>query len=82
MAPRLRRLSAREVVRALGRLGFEVVSTRGSHSKLRRVSSEGARQVLTLPLLKDLDAATLQATYRQACGFVPEDALRGHFYAT
>ena len=35
---RLRRLSAREVLRILGRSGFEFAAQRGSHAKLVRVS--------------------------------------------
>ena len=47
--PRLRRLSGREVVRILARFGFTVHSQRGSHVKLRRVTSEGRKQTLTIP---------------------------------
>lgn len=80
MAPRLRRLSAREVLAALGSLGFEVVATRGSHAKLRRVTPDGVTQTLTVPLHKDLDLGTLRAIYRQATRFVPEAELRTWFY--
>ena len=81
MAPRLKRLSAREVVAALKGFGFEVVATRGSHAKLRRVIDSGERQTLTLPLHKDLDIGTIQAIYRQATKFVPESDLKNHFYS-
>jgi predicted RNA binding protein YcfA (HicA-like mRNA interferase family) len=80
MAPRLRRLSAREVLAALGRFGFEVVATRGSHAKLRRVTPDGVTQTLTVPLHKDLDLGTIRAIYRQATRFVPEAELRTWFY--
>ena len=80
MAPRLKRLSAREVVSILKGFGFEVVATRGSHAKLRRVTDSGERQTHTLPLHKDLDIGTIQAIYRQATKFVPESDLRNHFY--
>ena len=55
MAPRLRRLSARDVLRILKSCGFEVVSTRDSHAKLRRITDDGRRETLTLPLHKELD---------------------------
>jgi predicted RNA binding protein YcfA (HicA-like mRNA interferase family) len=80
MSPRLRRLSSRELVAAFGRLGFDVVATRGSHAKLRRVLPDGSRQAVTIPLHRELAPGTLQAIYRQARRFVPEDALRPLFF--
>lgn len=80
MVPRLRTLSAREVLRALGTFGFEVASTRGSHAKLRRTDSKGSVQVLTVPLHRELAPGTLRAIYRQACRFVAEAELRPYFY--
>ena len=80
MAPRLRRLLARDLIRGLGRFGFEVVATRGSHAKLRREMSDGSRQTLTIPLHRDLAPGTLRAIFRQASRFLPEDALRPLFF--
>jgi predicted RNA binding protein YcfA (HicA-like mRNA interferase family) len=80
MPPRLRRLGGRDVLRALGACGFVVVSTRGSHAKLRRVLPDGTRQTLTVPLHRTLAAGTLQAVFRQACRYVPEVELRPHFF--
>ena len=80
MVPRLRTLSARDVLRALGAFGFEVASTRGSHAKLCRVVSTGQVQILTVPLHRELAPGTLRAIYRQACRFVPESELRPYFY--
>ena len=80
MPPRLRRLSGRDVLRALGTFGFEVVATRGSHAKLRRVTEEGRRETLTVTLHRELDLGTIQAIYRQAARFIPERRLRPRFY--
>jgi predicted RNA binding protein YcfA (HicA-like mRNA interferase family) len=80
MSPRLRPLSAREVLAGLEAFGFVVVATRGSHAKLRRVTENGERQTLTLPLHKELDIGTIRAIYRQAARFIPEPALRTIFY--
>ena len=80
MAAGLRRLSARDVLAALESFGFEVVATRGSHAKLRRVNEDGQRQTLTLPLHEDLDLGTIRAIYRQATRFIPESELRPWFY--
>jgi len=80
MASRLRRLSARDVLAALQSFGFEVVATRGSHAKLRRVAEGGRTQTLTVPLHKELDIGTIRAIYRQTTRFVPETELRTWFY--
>ena len=82
MSPRLRALSGRDVLRALGTLGFEVTKTRGSHAKLRRVTAEGAVQILTVPLHRSLAPGTIRAIYRQASRFVPDSELRPHFFAS
>lgn len=81
MSPRLRRLSAREVLALLGKYGFEVVATRGSHAKLCRELPGGAREILTVPLHKELAPGTLRAIFRQAARFVSEEELKPHFFA-
>ena len=48
--PRLRRPTSREVLRILQGFGFEVVSMRGSHAKLVRMTASGERQILTVPV--------------------------------
>ena len=79
---RLRRQSARQFLRILHGFGFEVVSVRGSHAKLRRdVEGEGeGRQVLTIPLHRELAPGTVQAIYRQAMRFIAEEDLRPRFF--
>lgn len=77
---RLRRISATEVLRILHRSGFEVVGQRGSHAKLVRVSPDGERQVLTVPLHRNLATGTLLAIYRQAARLAPSAALRQGFF--
>ncbi len=77
---RLRRLSAKDVLRALKSFGFEVVATRGSHAKLRRATEGGNRETLTVPLHKELDLGTIQTIYRQEARFIPEAELRPWFY--
>jgi predicted RNA binding protein YcfA (HicA-like mRNA interferase family) len=68
------------VLRALRAFGFEVVNTRGSHAKLRRVAADGSRQTLTLPLHDELAPGTLHAIYRQALRYVPANELHPHFF--
>ena len=65
---------------ALSAFGFEVVSTRGSYAKLRRELAEGTRQVLTVPLHRELAPGTLRAVFRQATRFIPADELQPYFF--
>lgn len=81
MSPKLRRLSGPEVVSLLARVGFETVGQRGSHVKLARSASDGTRQVLTIPIHKQLDTGTLRAIVRQASRFIDEPTLHALFYS-
>ncbi len=78
--PRLRRLSGREVLKALRTFGFEVDSMRGSHVKLSRTLDDGTRQILTVPHHTELAAGTVRAIFRQAARFIDEAELRKHFF--
>lgn len=80
MPGKLRRLSGHEVVSILSRFGFVEISQRGSHVKLGRELG-GSRQVLVIPLHKELDRGTLRAILRQASRYLSEDELLPHFYA-
>jgi predicted RNA binding protein YcfA (HicA-like mRNA interferase family) len=53
--PRLRRLSGPEVASTFQRFGFFVLSQRGSHIKLRRITQAGEKQTLTVPNHRELD---------------------------
>jgi len=77
--PKLKVLSGSDIVKILFHFGFLVVSQKGSHAKLAR-HREGSREILTVPLHKELDTGTLRAVFRQASRFVPENDLRKHFY--
>jgi predicted RNA binding protein YcfA (HicA-like mRNA interferase family) len=78
--PKLKVLGGKEVIKVLSLFGFEIVSQRGRHVKLRRVLSDGTKQTLTIPLHEELDKGTLRAIYRQVLRYVPEEDLRPHFY--
>jgi predicted RNA binding protein YcfA (HicA-like mRNA interferase family) len=77
---RLKRLAARQILRIFHDFGFDVVSIRGSHAKLKRETESGPVQILTLPLHRELAPGTIQAIYRQALRFIPEKDLRPHFF--
>ena len=77
----MRRLGARDVLRILHEFGFEVRSIRGSHAKLARLNSTGRKEILVVPIKRQLTIGTLHAIYRQASRFVPEEDLRAKFFA-
>jgi predicted RNA binding protein YcfA (HicA-like mRNA interferase family) len=77
---RLRQLSAREVLKALGSFGFQALVIRGSHAKLRRVLASGERQTLTVPIHKRIAPGTLRTIFRQACRYIPEADLKTWFF--
>jgi predicted RNA binding protein YcfA (HicA-like mRNA interferase family) len=76
---RFKVLSGEDLLRTFGRFGFVKFSQRGSHVKLRRVTSAG-RQTLTIVMHKEVDRGTLRAIYRQALRYIPERELEGHFF--
>ena len=78
---RLKRLTSREVLRLLGRFGFEVASMRGSHAKLVCIGPSGRKEILLVPVHRQLAVGTIHALYRQACRFIPERELRPGFFA-
>ena len=68
MSPSLPRLSGDEV-KALGRDGFDMISTRGSHCKLRKDD-----RTVIVPLHRELAKGTLASILRQAS--ITADQLR------
>lgn len=79
--PKLKRLSGQQVLSVFASLGFEQVSQRGSHVKLRRILPDGSKQTLTIPAHSELDKGTLKAIYKQAMRYIPEGELQPHFYS-
>ena len=80
MPGKQRSLSGEDIVRILTRFGFQVVSQRGSHAKLRRVASGGHKQTLHIPLHRALRRGILHAIYQQALMYIPDADLRPHFF--
>lgn len=79
--PKLKTLSGTDVVKTLAVFGFPVVAQAGSHVKLQRISKEGMKQTLTIPLHEELDKGTSTAIYKQALRYISESELRPHFYS-
>jgi predicted RNA binding protein YcfA (HicA-like mRNA interferase family) len=63
--PKLRRVSGKETIRALERLGFSQIRQRGSHAILKKQSPEGEIGCV-VPLYKELAIGTLRGILRQA----------------
>ncbi len=63
--PRLPVLPAREILKALRRAGFEAVSQRGSHVKLRRVTESGVHTVI-VPDYAEVPRGVLSSILAQA----------------
>ena len=63
--PSLRRVSGREAIRALGRLGFVQIRQRGSHVILKKVTAEGEIGCV-VPLHRELAVGTLRGILKQA----------------
>jgi predicted RNA binding protein YcfA (HicA-like mRNA interferase family) len=80
MSPKLKRLSGRDVIKILEGFDFYIHAQHGSHVKLRRISPEGNKQILTVPLHTIIDTGTLKAIFRQASHYIPEEQLRRYFY--
>lgn len=78
--PKLKNLSGEDVIRIFKSLSFSVIGQKGSHVKLRRMSKDGAKQILTVPTHKELDKGTVKAIYNQAIRYISEDDLHKHFY--
>lgn len=72
--PKLYRLSGREVIHFLEKLGFVQVRQRGSHIVLRKAVPEGHLGCV-VPLHPELAVGTLRGILKQA-GITMEDFLR------
>jgi len=78
--PKLRSLSGEDVLKIFSQFGFIIASQKGSHVKLRRILPEGTKQILTIPLHKELDRGTLRAIFRQALIYILEEEIKPYFY--
>jgi predicted RNA binding protein YcfA (HicA-like mRNA interferase family) len=80
MSPHLKRLTGRDALKAVTSLGFDVVSTRGAHAKLKRILPNGETLILTIPFHRNLDLRTVRAIFWKASRFVPEAELHPWFF--
>ncbi|MCK4403020.1 MAG: type II toxin-antitoxin system HicA family toxin [Dehalococcoidia bacterium] len=67
-------LSGRALVKALESLGYQQVSQRGSHVKLKKRYHEG-EHTLVVPLHKELDRGTLGSIINRVKKYIPEETI-------
>lgn len=72
--PKLPVLSAREIIKALSGQGFQVLSQKGSHVKMKRKTSKETRVVI-IPDHEEIPTGTLKSIIRQA-GLTPEEFIK------
>jgi predicted RNA binding protein YcfA (HicA-like mRNA interferase family) len=77
--PKLKRLTAKQVLAIFMGFGFVIASQRGSHIKLVR-TVQYQKQSLTIPNHDVLDTGTCKAIMRQASRFISTEELYPHFY--
>jgi predicted RNA binding protein YcfA (HicA-like mRNA interferase family) len=63
--PRMPRISSREAIRALERLGFEQVRQTGSHVVMKKETEEGETGCV-VPVHRELKIGTLSGILKQA----------------
>lgn len=63
--PKLPRISSKEAIRALERLGFEQVRQTGSHVVMKKATEEGEIGCV-VPMHKELKVGTLSGILKQA----------------
>ena len=77
--PKLKVLSGFEVISIFLKFGFESISQKGSHIKIRRYNKDG-KQTLIIPNHKQLDTGTLRGIIKQASNYIPLNELKKYFY--
>jgi predicted RNA binding protein YcfA (HicA-like mRNA interferase family) len=63
--PKMPRISSREVIRALERLGFEQIRQNGSHVVMKKETEEGEIGCV-VPVHRELKVGTLSSILKQA----------------
>lgn len=63
--PKLPRISSRETIRALERLGFEQIRQTGSHVVMKKQTEEGTTGCV-VPMHRELKIGTLSSVLKQA----------------
>ena len=67
-------LSAHKIIKALSKVGFELISQKGSHIKLKRKNDDKTKVVI-VPNFNEVPAGTLRSIIRQS-GLDMDDFLK------
>ena len=79
MSPKIKSLSGDEVVKIFSSFGFDIVSQKGSHIKLRRIQNT-QKETLIIPNHREIDRGTVRAIVRQASRYIPVSELTPYFF--
>ena len=63
--PKFPVISGEDVIKALKKTGFEQISQKGSHVKLRKIDSDGKKTVI-VPLRRIIRTGTMKSILRQS----------------
>lgn len=77
--PKLRRISASDLVNFFEKQGFVISRQNGSHIILNR-TTEDSSEHLVVPNHKELDRGMTHGIYKQAREYLPEQELKKFFY--
>lgn len=72
---KLPQVSGKDTIRALNKIGFEIVRQKGSHVKLSRIVNN-QRQIVTVPMHKVLKKGTLRNGILKPIGVSVEDFVK------
>ena len=64
--PKLPVLSGKDVIKALSKIGFNHVRTKGSHAILNKLDEQKGKITIPVPLHKELAKGTLKSIMKQA----------------
>lgn len=79
MGSRLKTLSGKDLVKIFAGFGFEVVSQKGGHMKLRRIIL-GHNETLIVQNDKTIPIGTLKSIFNQASKYISKEDLYKHFF--
>lgn len=74
--PKLPPVSGKEVVKVLKKIGFESISQKGSHMKLRRIKENGYTETVIVPNHKILRKGTFRNGILKPINLSVEDFIK------
>lgn len=79
MGSKLKKLSGSDLIKIFSEFGFNVISQKGSHIKLRRVILEN-NETLIIQNNKIIPLGTLKSIFNQASKYISREDLYKYFY--